>query len=420
MSTRLQRCVVAIAAFTSIAFGSIARAGTFEAIASAGCLGTFTTGEQYRDPIGWGPGTNGLVYAQDQWSMLTRWQGQREWDFVDHAVAYDIGAFTGLHGATQRGVNPERSDGSAGVQSNCLTNGMLINTWTIPHRPVVGGWYNDMLGYYFSVANQVTPFIKNGVPTHLVLQSSIAVPLFSPTYLSGYTDGMGIPVPPGAQIGFFAYLRDVTAPPGTAPIVVLAMAYMSVFSGTGADGLIFRYRDYTSSETNATNAAYPNWATAAGGNGVCFLSAAITSGKDTFVTKVYSEGETQELAPRADLNQPMSFWRVHITPMNLTNIVNRINNPTVNEVECPFKPPSGYSENSANWVLEYAGVIAEADIPSDPGRGSFDISRTDWVGQWGRTTTNPNGTSTVYNDQSKDQVALGVRLYDTGIFRYFP
>ena len=104
----------------------------------------------------------------------------------------------------------------------------------------------------------------------------------------------------------------------------------------------------------------------------------------------------------------MPFWRAHITPTNLTNAVMDINNVVCSS--CPPKPPGGYSTTPANWVLEYAGVIAEARLVSDEARNSYDPSRTNWGGH-------PYGP-TPYNDTTKDQVSLGVRLWAPGIYRY--
>lgn len=35
---------------------------------------------------------------------------------------------------------------------------MLINTWSIPHRQVVGGGYNDMFGYQWGVGSEPNAF----------------------------------------------------------------------------------------------------------------------------------------------------------------------------------------------------------------------------------------------------------------------
>lgn len=368
---------------------------------------SFSAGEQYNDS------NNGLLY--DKWFMLSRWQANEQ-DFISNGVVYDVGNWTGLHSAPyQRGVTPETSSGSAAVQLSCYDSGMLVNTWTVPHRPIVGGGYNDMIGYSFSAANRPYPFTKNGLATDLVLQSSIAVPWYSTTHRSGTNNPMS------GQVGLYVYLRDM-ANPSFPPIVVLAMSHMSnlidysLQPGTNRGqqyGFLVHGNvswDYASADTNAAKTAYPYWLQNApwNGSGVWFTSAPISSSNDQrYITKVYSAGDlNSNLVPLYDLGAPLTFWRAHITPANLGNIVADINGVSCSA--CPPRPSGGYSNNPNNWVMEYAGVITEVTL-SD---GLYDVSRTNWGGM-------PGG-STPYADTTKDQISIGAHAYAPGIYRYYP
>ena len=391
--------------FVALALATSAAAGTFEAIMNPTCInttsvaqGSFSTGEQYTDL------NNGVKFSK--WFMLSRWQGANEQDFVSNPVVYDVGAWTGLHGAPyQRGVAPENSAGSPAVQLSCYDSGMLINTWGHPHRPIVGGGYNGMMGYQFSLPNRPYAFVKNGLPTHLVLQSNVAVPWYSVTHRPGTNQRIN------GQAGLFVYLRDISHS-SFAPIVVLAMTHMSnlteqpSFPLTGSVGF-----DYSSADTNTAKSAYPAWLSSApsNGSGVWFVAAPISSNNNQrYVTKIFSDGDlNSNLTPLYNLNVPLLFWRAHITPSNLTNIVNDINVAPCG-LSCPSRPSGGYSTNPNNWVVEYAGVIAETVLDSN----LYDQDRTNWGG-------NPSG-ATPYNDTTKDQVSLGVHVYAPGIYRYYP
>jgi hypothetical protein len=398
---------------------------TTVAIAPPSCGIAFSTGEQYRDPPGQGRGHNGLLY--NQWFMLARWQGANESNFVSNPVAYDVGNYTGLHGASQqRGVFPERADGSAAVQNSCTTSGMLLNSWTSPHRPVVGGWANDMLGYAFSA--DVRPFVAGGLPTYMVWKAKIAVPLFVYAKNSARAPNS----PPVGQVGLFAYLKDkrhAAAP----PIVVLAMSHGSDLP---PDWPGFRARDYEANwnspfnnETQSTNYAKSNYQywftdTAFNGDGVCFFSMAIkpsnylTLMPDNAGTFHGSLPQTFALVNGQIVGNaaiPLESYSVALTPANMSNIVAVLNDPA--QTYCPFKPSDNYSTDPADWALEYAGVIAEAPVPSDQrlsatDPGNYDPDRLNWGGR-------PNGPA-FYGDVSKDQVVLGVRIDSPGIFRHFP
>lgn len=400
--------------------------GALQALAAPSCGVSFSTGEQYLEPAGQGPGTNGIL--KDQWFMLARWQGMNEFDFVNNPVSYDVGRFTGVHGGVQRGVSPERSDGTAAVQSNCTTSGMLINTWSIPHRPVTGGWANDMLGYSFSA--DVRPFVSGGTDTYLVLKANLAVPAYVPARNTSR-------VPPGnqpavaVQLGLFTYLRDKRPDHAAAPpIVVLAMSHASNIDSGWMGSTGFDYAANGTSEKDSTNQAksrFPNWylATPFNESGVCFVSAPITPSQSTFITAMPDNqgqyiGSTMQpifaIEPGTgvivgDPNAPMKLYSVAITQANLGQIVGQIN------ATCPLAPAGGYSFVGADWAIEYAGVIAETpvitdEIISSTDGGNYDVSRSSWGG-------NPAGP-TPYGDTSKDQVAFAVRIDSPAIYRFIP
>jgi len=388
--------------------------GTMQTLAAPSCGILFSTGEQYRDPDGVGRGRNGIV--RDNWFMLTRWQGAREMDFVDHVVGYDVGQFTGLHTTNQRGVYPEQSAGSAAVQNSCYTSGMLLNSWTSPHRPVVGGWADDMLGYAFS--GDVRPFTLNGRETTLVISANVVVPGF---FQYRFFPDRG--PPPTAQVGFFAYLRDKRPDHQSAPpIAVLAMTHMSNVddSWPGGGGWDYQatdpnpYSNETTSYTYATS-HFPNWFPASQvGNGVCYVSVPINLAENatdrhriTVVDADTAKWHSALTSYNTDLSKPMESYRVRITPDNLRNIVARVNQ------NCPYAINSAgpYSTNAADWALEYAGIIAETAIPTDQTLASgshYDNSWSDWPGAGN------------YSDHSHDQVALSVRIDSPTISRYVP
>lgn len=399
-----------LVAATAAGACSIAQAQTFESIADPTCINgaymaPYATGEQYME----GYPQNGVL--PDTWGMLVRWQGP---NFVNNSVSYDVGQFTGLHNAWQRGVQPERSDGTAAVQLSCYDVGMLINTWTVPHRPIVGGGYNDMWGRSFN-STDVRPFVENGVGTDLVLQGNIAVPLFGATHNLHKSDGSEYVI--SGQLGFYAYLRDTTHPTYP-PIVVLAMTHVSgtldpTWMQHGGVGY-----DYGSQQNiNASN-EYPNWYP--GGRtdaGIWYVAAPISTQNDQrYLTIHYTEATLETgMVPHYDLNTSMPFWRAHISPTNVTNIVNDINAKACTSGDCPARPAGGYSTTPGDWRLEYAGVIAENALVSEDTSWN-DVSRYD---------TDPNNwvgfiTTPMYSDYGKDQVSMGVHLYGVGIYRYLP
>lgn len=385
---------------SAIALAGRADAQTFYPLAAAACDANFSWGENYRDTAGSGAYNNyqynGVLF--DQWFVLARWQGENEANFKFNTVSYDPSAATGLSGGTKKGVTPEQTAGSALVQRDCYSTGFLINTWTTPHRPIAGGGYNDMFGYAWTTPPYA--FVRGGYPADLVIQSEIAVPHFA---VWDHNTGDST----NAQIGFYAYLRDASNPTYP-PIVVLAMTHMSNYTPSFRlsffDYINSSYPNDQSKSSTYQNSNYPNWQMAVNNPGVCFFSASIESANAAYLTPGlyggYSGYLTSALTTSGATNK---HFRVHITPSNLTAIVDEINNGG-SYANCPFRP--GYYSNSASdYKLEYAGVIAEVAI----GGTNFDTSHSSWVGK---------NNSYDYNDTSKAQVSLGVKLYDTGVLQY--
>ena len=425
-------------------FLTSAEAGTFETIADPICDNSSTTqfwsdGQQYIDS------NNGIL--QESWGLLVRWQGP---NFVDNPVSYDIGDFTKLHGAVaQRGVQPEVAypGGTPGIQISCLDLGMWINTWGNPHRPIVGGGYNDIWARSFNVFKP-HPFIENGYVSDLVLQSDIEVqPWFTATH-NLFTNPNS---PNGsyaitAQVSMFAYLRD-TSPghEGMRPIVIAAMTHMS-----NADADYLRFGGGPSQDyiATATATAINNWSEwyqniNPNGDGVYFVSAPLNPSYEGFVgqanphvdpskpvdpitnpqylpnygpfitvgnnppvgpAQYYTQGTMTSALQQATIPlgtpQNTQFYRVSITPQNMRNTMTAINQNF----------GVSYSTNPNDWVLEYAGVLAEATLDSE------NILRATPLPVFDHTTGWPYlGT---YNDSTKDQVTLGVHTHAPGIYRY--
>ncbi len=290
--------------------------------------GLFTTGGQYRDA------NNGVL--QDSWSMLVRWQGD---NMVANPVVYDLGMFTGLHVAPttqwQRGLQPEHPSGTPGVQLYGYEAGMLINTWSVPHRFIEGGGYNDMYGYAWSPALRPEAFLRRSgygaaFSTQLVLQAEIAVPWFASW---AYVNGAWVQSPNSGAYGdgqaaLFAYLED-RSHPWLPPIALVALAWGNRAGACPADARGAVAYDYPAGV----------WF---GASGMCTTD---------IMTKFY--GATTERVPFSDRR----FFRIHVTPQNWTNLIRRIN---AQGPQCaPNCPPTGYSEDPGQYRLQYAGVIAE-------------------------------------------------------------
>lgn len=399
---RLQQIVLFLGCWSLVLVD--ANAGqTFTPISDSSCSNSATfsgwaVGEQYVDS------NNGVPV--DQWSMLVRWQGKLPPlpTFVTNPVSYELGAATGLFGAVQRGVQPEiPASGTPGVQIKCNGNGvpmdagMLINTWPIPHRPIVGGGYNDMFGYKWSDAYEPRIFESGD---DIVIQANLCVPWYQ-------TWGSGV----FGSVHFFAYLRDMSDLTGARhPIAVIATAYDAKFSGISGGSVNF---DYSPDETNYRANLFPGWVQPdASGGGVWFGAGYLNKSLPSNYIKIIHEERRIEsaLAPESCSSMASRFWRVHISPENINNIVREIENYSCgpghpNQARgCPTPPARGYSRRARDYSLQYAGVIAEIVIDDGLLPASFDSPTYEWQGGPG--------------DASKQQGSIGLNVNGLGIFRY--
>jgi hypothetical protein len=398
----------------------VARSGcaqVFTQITPAQCAdssaGLFTTGQQYVDP------DNGVL--PDSWSMLVRWQGDPtlgDTSWISNPVTYNIGMYTGLTTPTpttswQRGYAPEYIGGTPGVQLHCSDVGMLINTWTASHEgaPVLGGGPNDMYGYAWSPASQPPAFstLRNGaqVPAELVIQAKVGVPLlmgwsgiqqrdgsYAYTPVTNLTD---IQSYGSATAAFFVYLSDISHP-SLHPVAVLAATFDNGYSGCAdwAEGAkAFVAFDYG---VNAQKL------------GVWFASSWLCSTDATTV---------RYTAPTAGAPYPgQQFFRVHISPQNLVNMVNRINtqqcaagqNGSCGCVPGQTCPQIGYSTDPNDYRIQYVGVIAEV-VLCDRRVGAATVSVH-------CSTSLRDATQPGYNPGQDSNVSFGLNASGVSAFYY--
>jgi hypothetical protein len=352
--------------------GATANAETFAQLTPTTCpassAGLFTTGGQYLES------SNGVL--QDSWSMLNRWQGSN----MLNPVSYDGGAWTDLttpapHSAWQRGFQPESAAAATPLtQLHCFDAGMIINTWHNPHVPVLGGAFNDMYGYAWSPARRPHAFQQIhwwGVgPAELVVQGTLAVPGFdgfnqNPNGTWSAATNMNDVMSFGSgQYALFVYIRD-TAHPLLHPIALLATAF--------ANGIGLGQYTCPADGKGAIGSDYAN--------GVWYANTGFCT--SDVATIRYTGGFTQGSPFAAP-----TFYRVHYTPQNLINLVNRINASSCGS-SCP---QTGYSVLPSDYVVEYAGVIAEVS-PCDKTAGC-------------QTTVTDNN------------VGLAVKASNVGVFTY--
>lgn len=347
-----------------LCIGCVSYAQTFWQLTPTTCPtssnGLFTTGQQYIDP------SNGVL--PNSWSMLVRWQGNptvgnTQW--IADPLQYNAGTYTGFTPPTpysnwQRGFQPEdQVAATPGVQLDGCNAGMLINTWYYPRTnpAVAGGYFNDMYGYAWATNNQPTAFTKLvvrggqfvSVPSELVLQGTLAIPIiagyygtlvngswnFSPATNLHDANGFG-----HIQYSLFAYIQD-TIHPNLHPIAILS----TVFENS-----------ITTPTYQCPSQANILWDYAAGvwstSSGVC-----TTDTTTVRYTGGYTTG-TPFSAPE--------FFRIHITPQNLTNMVNRINSldcgggaGSCNCTPGVTCPNIGYSTSPGAYKLQYMGAILE-------------------------------------------------------------
>lgn len=411
----LSLLLVCLTPLTTLATGRGTFTGTFEPLQAETCINpsyfsNYTSfGKQYVDP------NNGVTGGQ--WNLTTRWQGDT---LVNNSVTYSMLPYTGFSSYNQRGYIPQyagkgtSSAGTPGVQLSCFDVGFLINTFWNPHRPIPGGGYNDMWGYAWTVNSMPRPFVKNGIPTHLVLQGSGLVALYRPTLANQH----GSPNRNAAagQLSFFAYLVD-TVHPALRPLAIIAGIFDSEWTAgyaqAGAVG-----QDYNSSVIASYKAAYPGtpnppgwWQNADTADGVWFASAPISkTATQDLIDTYYTDGEENSALQPIDYAgspPPMQFFRAHVTPTNMVNIINRINGQN----GCSTTPTKCYSTTPGDYALQYAGVIAEARIRKEI-REEYAYTPTT------QFDAGPGAWSP--NDLAKDQVKLGAHVYGVGIYRGVP
>lgn len=336
--------------------------------------------------------------------MLVRWQGPTTGStFVSQYLNYDMGTLTGIYGGAQRGRLPQNGADSPGVQVNCADVGMVLNSWATPHRPIVGGGYNDMWGYKWSSQNQVRPF-SNG--NELVLQGNLQVTGYHP--YGEHAHG---------GLHFFAYLRDGTT--NLPPIAVLGTAYSSNFTSNDLTNGYLSF-DYTQGNTSGSLATadfmsakasqvFPSWNISPDAIGVWFAVGPISmspANTQPYVTTRQSTGQLSAPLQPGAWKYPLEFWRVHITPENMAAIVNAINShPCSGPPDCPERISQGskYSTRMSDYFLEYGGVIAETTVRDF----LFDPTKVD-----------TNYENWVYADSSKSQVGMAVRVNGFSFFGF--
>lgn len=353
-----------------------ATAGTFVPIKEPECLkevsGLFTTngaGVQYPQPGG------GVL---DGWSMVTRWQGAGA---VNNPIGYDLGRFTGLQlpaeawASHQRGL-PEGTHGPQGVQIYCTSGGMVINTWDMPHRHILGGGYNDMFGYKWpdgkeSLAFYVRNFDGAFVDSDLVIQADVGVSWFSQHNASSGT-------PPDTQVALILSVKDVSHP-DLAPIV-LVTALLDAWPANLAPG----------NGNGVVGCDFGPDADPARKGGVWFTGGTITrENNDPYATVVYTGAYSQLIRPIDDTEAPMKFFRIHHTQENMKKLVDKINSTHVGG-KCP---KNGYSTDLHDYVVSYASIIMESTL---------------WDGVY-------DGSM---GSAMRDQVVTGMQFRNLGVYAY--
>jgi hypothetical protein len=338
----------------------------------------FTTGGQYVE----GYPNNGVI--PDSFSLLTRWQGQI------NQVDYQLGNWTGLNvpalfGNYQRGwddpYSPEDPTGTPGSQLYCNEGGMLVNTWPIRHQTVKGGGYNNMFGYSWSSSTAPWAFKRpDGTPSDLVIQIDAAIPWVSGRHIGISTKPRQAPT---LDTALFAYLRDTTRPdlPDIAIIASVATAPRVALSGHPPVEQLYVDRYVTGGFVSFDY--YPG--------GVWFASGAIRT-SSPYMTVNYTNGRATMYDTIYNPSAPPQFYRVHLSPRNLREIVLQINNNP-----CSACPPKGYSTDPGNYKVVYSGLIHEIF--------TFDDS------------ADPPGPFTP-NNTNYDQMSASVKFRDLGIFHH--
>jgi hypothetical protein len=158
-----------------------------------------------------------------------------------------------------------------------------------------------------------------------------------------------------ANVAFFVYLAD-TSHPSLHPIGVLASAFNN------------GYCTNCSCELEGTSAFV----------GFDYATGAWFGSQSLCTTDVATVRYTSPTAQASFVGQ--RFFRIHITPQNLTNLVNRINTldcfASIGAGSCGCVPgascpQNGYSSNPANYKVQYVGIIAESSLCDKNGANVF-------------------------------------------------
>jgi hypothetical protein len=341
----------------------------------------FTIGGQYVD----GYPANGVPAG---YSMLTRWQG----DIAP--VSYPLGTWTNLYVSPtttyQRGWQPEDPLGSPGTQIYCAEAGMMLNTWPIRHRRIEGGGYNDMYGYSWGSSGPPAFRDDYGTPSDLVVQVSAAVPLVWENL--NKQNPMSRPYPV-LDVTLFAYLKDL-AHPGLHEIAIIGSIAANERKSFPDETVTPLYGDAYVTK-GIVSIDYPN--------GIFFASGAVRT-STPFTTVIYTGAQAREYPNRWDqrTTEPLQFYRMHVTPKNLVQIVDAIQ-----ALPCPNGcPAKGYSRNPNDYIVTYAGLLSEVTVLDC----EYSALRCD----------PPAPQQFVANDPNKDQMAAAVRLSGLGIYRAIP
>jgi hypothetical protein len=392
--TKIPTAIARALALGAILWFGAATAQTFLPLKEPSCLtnpaNLFTTGGQYVDP------GNGVLL--DSYSMLIRWQGPIA------PVGYQLGEWTKFMVPSpvtsyQAGATPYNDlTDTPGAQIYCNQGGILLNTWSIPHTTINGGGYNTMYGYAWSSGTAPSAFrTSSGQEADLVLQINAAIPWVS-AYHEGTAPELSQPESPlygrrapAFDTALFAYLRDVSNPQLHDIAIIGSIATTPRYSiplNTGQADQLYTDEYFTKGFVNGDYA-----------NGVWFASGAIRL-SSRYMTTLLNLLDEPRQAGRSRLmtygyhnpNEASEFYRIHITPRNMREILAAI---ALNQCSSPPCPQGTYSQNLANYRVVYAGLIHEL-------------------------YTHDGKVGTPADPASWDQFSVAVRFHDFGVYQAFP
>lgn len=280
-------------------------AETFQILKVQSCddVVSYTTGEQYVS------NNNGV--PDNKWSMLSRWQGPK-------------------------------SHSSFVV---CGKGEININTWQSPHRGILGGGYNDMFGYSWSLDVAPNAFGNNGEADLVVQAHDLYVSKFLPNLGTGPRS-----ITPHLNVTFFAYLVDVRHP------TLHPIAVIGDFFGSHED----TYIPFISVD-------YPT--------GVWYSSFPLSS-SGPYNTSSYTDTPRQ-INFVYNPTWQFAFYRMMVSSQNWIKTIRDINTAKINNCGGNICPEAGYSEDVNDYKLKYAGVIAEVFLGDDQSDGSIGNSQKD-------------------------------------------